>query len=182
MHKRFPHQYSFIPRACCLLVLLPAKKCEQRHNTVNQWCTIPISIPESESILESLCFLLESESEPEWNQWTSCWNRNRNHSFEFSWNRNRNRNRNQEIPGIVHHCSQHWVWWRGSAWGVPCFPLPSKFCPMLPAPQVIFIAHPQINFSCSLNHLCRLHAPHNFFHLLPEFTECSFNICERDRV
>ncbi len=52
--------------------------------------------------------------------------------------------------------------YRGSAWGVPCSPLPSKFCPMLPAPQVIFIATPQINFSCSLNHLCRLPAPCNF--------------------
>ncbi len=39
--------------------------------------------------------------ESEWNQWTSCWNRNRNQTSEFSWNRNRN----QDVPGIVHHCT-----------------------------------------------------------------------------
>ena len=68
----------------------------------------------------------------------------------------------------------------GSAWGVPCSPLPSKFCPLLPAPQAIFITAPQINFTCSLNHLCSLPAPCNFFNLLPESMECTFYISGRD--
>ena len=59
---------------------------------------------------------------------------------------------------------------------------PSKCCPMLRSPQGIFIAAPQINFPCSLNHICRLTAHCNFFHLLPEFMECSFNIHERNWV
>ncbi len=40
-----------------------------------------------------------------------------------------------------HLYSMHY---RGSAWGVPCSLLPSKFCTLLPAPQVFFITTPQI--------------------------------------
>ena len=51
--------------------------------------------------------VLGLELESEWNQWTSCWNRNRNRNqtFEFSWNRNRNQN--QDVPGIAHHCFRY---------------------------------------------------------------------------
>ncbi len=63
--------------------------------------------------------------------------------------------------------------------GGPFSPLSSKCCPMLRSPQGIFIAAPQINF---LFHTCRLTAPWDFFNLIPEFMECSFNIHERNWV
>ncbi len=55
--------------------------------------------------------------------------------------------------------------------GVPCSQLPSQFDFLLPSPQ--------INFPCSLNCFCSLPAPCS---LLPELTECSFDISERGFV
>ncbi len=49
--------------------------------------------------------------------------------------------------------------------------LPSKSPPLLPAPRVILMTAPQINFLCPLNSLCSIPAPCDFFPLLPEFMQ-----------
>ena len=57
--------------------------------------------------------------------------------------------------------------------GVPCSPLPYKFNPLLPAPQVFFITAPQINFLCSLNHFHSLPAPWNLMKCRESSAPCS---------
>ena len=55
----------------------------------------------------------------------------------------------------------------GSARGDLRSPLPSEFGPLLPAPWIIFLNAPKINFQCSLNHRFSLPAPCVFFSFAP---------------